>query len=196
MIAKRTIIGVFLNSHDLDCIISILGNSGKSETSELIIGTDPFLILSHSDVTFIYKERFCIRSEFLNLEFVRVLGCIYLSREDMCLLILHHATCISRDTLSASAVPFHKHLVEIAVLHGIGREFTLPVAILQTCECVSGIIFAPVVECAHQMYGRGVRRIFAEHPSILLLMQTEIVVSIGEAFQRTASVGRKLLFLS
>ena len=57
MIAKRTIIGVFLNSHDLNAVIAISYDTWQHIFLKLTIGAHTFGVLRHTDMAFIYQQR-------------------------------------------------------------------------------------------------------------------------------------------
>ncbi len=180
MIPERAIVRMLLNSHYLYGIISIGSYTRQSLLSKLIIRTHALTILSHSNMTFIYKEWLDIRDKFLNLEFIRILRVINLSREYLSVRILHHTCGISRNTFALTAVPSHKHLIQIAVVQGIFRERHFPHAILQSGKGI--LLFClPVGECAHEPYSGSIRSIFAENPSAFRqMMKTEIFISVGK----------------
>ena len=66
------------------------------------------------------------------------------------------------------------------MLHCLFREFQLPVA--GALDTLSTILraFLPAVEIADEIDICSIWRPLAEHPSLLRLMQSEVVVSVGE----------------
>ena len=138
------------------------------------------------------EQRSGVRPEGLLLPLVR-LRAPYLRRENLGLLILNHTVSPCRDTLAFSTFPVHLHLEEITVLHCLFREFQLPVA--GTLDTLGTILraFLPTVEITDEIDICSIWRPLAEHPSLLRLVQSEVVVSVGEIAERNLAITGKLV---
>ena len=192
VIAEGSIIRMLLDSHDLNAVVTILNDTWQHLLLKLSVGTNLLCILSHSDMALIDEQRSGARLEGLLLPLVR-LRAPYLRRENLGLLILNHTVSPCRDTLAFSTFPVHLHLEEITVLHCLFREFQLPVA--GTLDTLSTILraFLPAVEIADEIDICSIWRPLAEHPSLLRLVQSEVVVSVGEIAERNLAVTGKLV---
>ena len=115
MVTERTIIGVFLDSHHLDAVITILDNTWQNIVLKLCIGTHLLGILSHTYMALIDEQRILLRLEVLLFPLIGFLRVPNLSREYLCLIILYYALTPSRDTLSFPTVPLYLHLVQLTV---------------------------------------------------------------------------------
>ena len=111
---------MLLDSHHLNTVVSVFNNSRQHILCELLICTNFLSILSHTHVAFIYEQRTLIGLESLLLELVRFLGSPHLSRENLCGVILNHAATPCRYSLPFSTIPFHLHLIKVAMLHSLG----------------------------------------------------------------------------
>ena len=115
MIAKRTIIGVFLNGHDLNAVVAVGDDSGKHVFSEFVVGAHLFGILSHADVTLVDEQRRGVGLEILFTPNERLFWMPHLRREDAGLFVLHHTAAPSRNAFAHAAIPIDMHLVELTV---------------------------------------------------------------------------------
>ena len=187
MVAKRTIIRMFLNGHDLYAIVSVLDDTWKHVVPELHVCAHLLGILSHTDVAFINQERRSICLEFLLFPFV---WCWVpnLSGEYLGGVVLHYASCPSRDTLTVATFPIYVHLEEVTVLDGFLREFQFPVARTFNAFSLISVRFCPIVEIAHQVNGCCVGCPLTENPSARSLVQAKILMSIGKVAQCLLSV--------
>ena len=55
MVSEATIIGMFLDSHNLYAVVAFLGDTWKNLFLKFLIATDLFLLLRHTDMAFIYQ---------------------------------------------------------------------------------------------------------------------------------------------
>ena len=143
MIAEGAVVRMFLNSHYLDGVITVGRDARKCLLPEFIVCAESFLILCHTDMALIYKERLHIRGEFLYLEFVRLLRIINFGRENLCHVVLHYSCGVSRDSFPLAAIPADKHLVEVSVVEGILGKTQLPIAVAYRLELIF-IICLPI----------------------------------------------------
>ena len=187
VIAEGSIIRMLLDSHDLNAVVTILNDTWQHLLLELGVGSNLLSILSHSDMALIDEQRSGVWLEGLLLPLVR-LRAPNLRREYLGLLILNHTVSPCRDTLAFSTFPVHLHLEEITVLHCLFREFQLPVA--GTLDTLGTILraFLPAVEITDEIDICSIWRPLAEHPSLLRLVQSEVVVSVGEIAERNLAV--------
>ena len=128
VIAKRAIIGMFLYSHHLNAVVSILDDTRQHIVLKLRIGSNLFCILPHAYVTLINEQRALLGLEVLFLEFVFLLWIPNLCREYLCVIVLNHAAAPCRNAFAFATIPTNLHLVEVAVLHGLFRQLQFPVA--------------------------------------------------------------------
>ena len=70
VVAERTVVGVFLNGHDLDGIVSVLHYARKNVFAEFFVSTHALFVLSHTDMAFIDEQRVGFRLEVLDFELV------------------------------------------------------------------------------------------------------------------------------
>ena len=169
---------MLLNSHYLYAVISLLDDAWKDFLAEFCICTNLLGILCHTDVALIDEKRCSIRLEGLFLPLILLFRCPHLSREYLCLIILYHTTHPCRNTLSLTARPLYKHLVEVTMLKGCLREFYLP--ILSVLTLLEGILggFLPLVEITDKVDFCSIRSPLTENPlAFLIAMQTVIEVA-------------------
>ena len=55
MVSEATIIGMFLDSHNLYAVVAFFGDTWKNLFLKFLIATDLFLLLRHTDMAFIYQ---------------------------------------------------------------------------------------------------------------------------------------------
>ena len=194
VVTEGSVVRMLLDSHDLNAVVTILYDTWQHIFLEFRVGAHLLGILSHAYVALVDEQRSGVRPEGLLLPLVR-LRVPYLRRENLGLLILNHTVSPCRDTLAFSTFPVHLHFEEITVLHCLFREFQLPVA--GTLDTLSTILraFLPAVEISDEIDICSIWRPLAEHPSLLRLMQSEVVVSVGEIAERNLAVTGKLVEL-
>ena len=166
---------MFLNGHDLDTIISILDDTRQHILLELCIGPNFLRILCHAYMALIDQQRIHMRPKRLLSPLVR-LGIPYLRREYLCILILHHALAPCRYPFSFSSVPIDMHFIEIAMFHGLFRQFQLPIACTLNTLCLVFGQFFPIIEISYKIDICCIGSPFTEHPSPSHLMQAEIII--------------------
>ena len=120
MVAERAIIGMLLDGHDLDAVVSVFDDTWEHIVLELCVGAYLLSVLSHTDVALVDEQRIDIGLEFFLLPYVRLLRVPHLCGEDFGVLVLHHASGPCGDTLPLASVPVHMHLIEVAVLDSLG----------------------------------------------------------------------------
>ncbi len=180
MIAERTIIRVFLNGHHLYAIVTIGDDARQYVLRKFLICAHFLSVLSHSDVAFVYEQRRFVGLELLFPEHIRLLRVPNLCGKNLCVVVLHHTLAPCRYALAFAAVPFHLHLVKVAVLHGLFRQPQFPVAsAFNALELILGRLL-PTVEVANEEYLRGVWRPFAENPATSSLVQTIVQMASGK----------------
>lgn len=166
MVTETSVIGMFLDSHDLNAVISVLSDTGKDIFAEFIIGAHFFCILRHADVAFVNHQRSDIGYKYFFLEFIGFGRFPYLSTENLSLLVLYDTVCPCRDTFSLSSFPVNFQFVELQVFYGFGGKGNFPVsAVAQTFQLECRFFF-PVVEVTDQVNSCSVGRPFAENPSL------------------------------
>ena len=87
VIAERSIIGMFLYSHDLNGVITILRYTRQYILTEFIIRPHLLLVGAHTDMALVDQKGRLLRFEPFILEFIRFLRVPYLSAEYLRLLI-------------------------------------------------------------------------------------------------------------
>ena len=163
VIAERSIIGMFLYSHDLNGVITILRYTRQYILTEFIIRPHLLLVGAHTDMALVDQKGRLLRFEPFILEFIRFLRVPYLSAEYLRLLILHHPASPCGNTFSATAVPLDQQLKQVLMIHLRIGQSDLPYAIRLTFKLVF-IIFLPSVECSNQINSGSIRCPFTEHP--------------------------------
>ena len=196
MVTKTSVIGMFLDGHNLDAVISAFGNTGQHVVTELYVCANLLGILSHSHMTFIDEEGVSIGLERGCFPLIFLLGCPYLGAENMSLFVLNHTTCPCGDALALTAFPVHAQLIQVAMLEGCGWKFQFP--IVCSTKTLEGIlrIFLPSIAITHKINFSGIGRPFSYYPSLLCLVQTEIEITAGKITQRTLSLVCKLAYLA
>ena len=194
VITEGAIIRMLLNRHDLDAVVAILDDARQNVLLELRVSSHLLSILSHTDVALIDQERSGLWLEVFFLPDVR-LRIPNLGREYFGLLILHHSSCPSRDSLAFATFPMNFHLKEVAVPHCLLGEFQLPVscAFYTLSTVLRGLL--PIVEVTYQINVRGIRCPLTEDPSTSGLVQTKVLVTIGKVTQRLLSILGQLVHL-
>ena len=191
VVAEGAVVRMLLDSHDLDAVVTVLNDTWQHVFLEFRVGAHLLGILSHSDVALVDEQRSGARLEGLLLPLVRFRA-PHLCRENLGLLVLNHTVGPCRDSLAFSAFPVHLHLEEVAVLHRLLRHLELPVAC--ALDALGAIFrrFLPVVEVTNQIDVGSIRCPLAEHPTLLGLVQSEVVVSVGKVAERNLTVAGKL----
>ena len=184
MVTEGTIVGVLLNGHDLDGIVASLGHAGQHVVLELCVAAHFLSILSHTDVALVDEQRTFLGLKAVFLPHIGLGRIPHLGRENLRLIVLHHAAAPCRNALAFTAVPLHLHLVELAVLQVLFLQTQLPVAGAFNALAAVVLVLGPVVEVADEIDVGSVRCPLAEHPSAVQLMQAEIEMAggkVGEA---------------
>ena len=192
MIAKRAVVRMLLDSHYLDAVVAIGNDSWQHILLKLSICAHLLSVLRHTDVAFVDEEWGSGWLESLLLPCVWF--CVpYLCREYLCLLVLHHSLCPSRNTLAVSAVPINVHFIKVAMLHSLSRQFELPVfgALYALCSILVALL--PIVEIAYEIDVGSVRSPLAKHPSSTSsFVKSEIFVAISKIRESLLAVVGKL----
>lgn len=128
VVAETAIVGVFLNGHDLEAIVSVLDDARQDVLAEFVVGPDLFGVLGHADVAFVDKQRGAFGAERLLLEHVGVGGIPHLGTENFSLVVLNHTLAPGRYAFAATAVPVDLHFVEVQVFERLEWELDFPVA--------------------------------------------------------------------
>ena len=176
MVSEATIIGMFLDSHNLYAVVAFLGDTWKNLFLKFLIATDLFLLLRHTDMAFIYQQRICRRLENPLLHFIGFLRNPNLGTEYFSLFVLYDTCSPCRNALTATAVPMYHQLVQVTVFHSISRKLDFPIAVCLAFQAVF-LFFLPTVKSSDYKDLGCVRRPFAENPAVVSTMQTEIEVS-------------------
>ena len=194
VIAKRAVVGMLLNGHDLDAVISCFDYAGQHPLTELVEGAHALLVLRHADVTLVDEQRVAAWTERLLPPLISgYMRIPHLSAEDSRSRILHHALGKGRDALAATTVPLHQHLIVLAVAESLIGQRHLPVAMgIETRQTIF-VTTLPVVEIAHQPDGRGVGSPLAEHPAVVGAMEAIPEMAVGKLSQRALSLLRQCL---
>ena len=130
MIPETSIIGMFLDCHNLNTVVSFLSDAWKCFFAEFVISSDLFLLLCHSDMTLVYQQRIGGRLKCFLLEFIGFFRCPYLCTEYLGLFILNDACSPGRDTLTLTTIPIYIQLIQVSMMNGICRQVDLPNPIL------------------------------------------------------------------
>ena len=194
VVAERAVIRMLLYGHYLYGVVAVVGHARQYVLAEFLVGAHALFLLRHAYVAFVDKQRVGLRLEVFYLEFVFAWREPYLCRENQRLFVLHRACGVGRDAFPAASVPMHHQLVEVAVLHRFFRQGDFPRAVADWFQFIF-VGFLPAVERAYQIDCCGVRRPFAEHPSGLCLVQSEILVGVGEV-NEVAAFANELGFLA
>ena len=196
VVAERAVVRMLLDSHNLDAVIAVGDDTRKYVVLELRICAHLLCIFAHSYVALIDEQRTLVRLESLFLPNVRLLGCPYLSRENLCVLVLNDTTNPRRDALALATVPLYVHLEEVAVLHCLLRQLQFPVACSFDTLSTIFLCLLPVVEVADKIDVCSIRCPLTENPSSARsLVKSVIVVTTGKVRQRDLTVLCQLVYL-
>ena len=168
MITEASVIGMFLNRHDLDAVVAGFDDAGQD-----------FGVLRHTDMTFINEQRACVDFETVVVPNVRMFGRPNLCGENFCFVVLNDALRPSGNTFAFAVIPANIHFVKVAVFEFIGGKFEFPVAVFEFFATIS-LVFLPTVEVADQINIGCVGSPFAENPAVVGFVKTEIEVTVGE----------------
>ena len=183
VIAEGAIVRMFLNSHHLNAVVSILDYTRQHVVLKLGIGAHLLSILSHTHVALVDEQRVLLGFEIFLLELVGLLRIPHLSGEYLRIVVLYHATAPSGNTLTFSPIPLDLHLIELAVLKSLFRKLQFPVACAFDALATVFVGFLPVVEVAYQIDVGGIGSPLTEHPALSELVQAEIQMTGGEVRQ-------------
>ena len=192
MIAKRAIVRMLLNGHYLNAVISIFNNTRKNILFKLLVGAHLLGILSHSNVTLVDEQRIGVWAESFLLPHILLLRSPHLSRENSSVLILHHPVGPCRNALTFSPIPFHVHLVMVAMPYCLCRHLQFPVACAFNSLATKSFCFLPVVEVANKINISGIRRPLSEHPSSAVFVQTIVIITTGKIGKLFLAISSKL----
>ena len=184
---------MLLYSHDLYAVVAIGYHAWQHVLTKLIVCAHTFTILRHAYMTLINEQRRLTWAELLFLPYIWLAGVPYLCREYLCLLILHYTGSPCRNTLARPSFPVDVHLIQVAMFHGFFAEFQLPVACPWNTLGLISFLFLPAIEVAYEEYACGIWGPLSEHPPTGFLVQTIIIVAIGEVGQCTLAITRKLI---
>ena len=180
MIAETSIIGMFLYSHYLYTVVSVVDDTWQNKFFKFGVRTHLFGILPHANMAFVDQQGRSVGLKLLFRPLVGVFGLPHLCREDARLFVLNHAAHPCGYAFSASTVPIHMHFIEVAMSYGLLRKAQFPVARSLNARGTVAFSFLPTVEIAHKIYLGGIGRPFSEHPAFRQFMQTIILVTIGK----------------
>ncbi len=138
---------MFLDCHELDCVVAVFGYPGKDIGAEFLVGAYAFLVFGHAYVGLIDEQRPGVGDEFLDSELIGLFRSVDFGGENLGVGVLYHAAGVGGYPFPFAAVPEYAHLVEVAVMDGFGGKQSLPGAVFKAVEVVAGIIL-PSGECA------------------------------------------------
>ena len=187
MITETAVVGMFLNRHDLDAVVSGFDDAGQDVILEFSIRSDFFGVLRHADVTFVNEQRACVDFKTVVVPNVRMFGCPNLRRENFRLFVLNDTLRPSGNSFAFAVIPTNIHFVKVAVFELIGGKLEFPVAVFEFLATIS-LVFLPTVEVADQIDVRCVRSPFAENPTVGGFMKPEVEVTVGEIGQSLFAV--------
>ncbi len=164
LIAEGAVIGMLLQSHDLDGVVAEFLNARKDIPAEFLEGAHFLLFSCHADVALV-DEGMGALAGMAVLPFVRLFRSPYLGAEHLCDRVLNHAGGVGGDALPAAAGPLYEEFIELSVPQEHLREVYLPVAGAGWLQGI-GLRAFPVVEITNEVYLVGVGGIFTEHPAV------------------------------
>ena len=194
MVAERAIVRMLLDSHYLYAVIAEFSDTRKNVLTELLVSRNFLGISSHTNVAFVDKERlFFLLAVFDIFMFPLKFRCgPNLCGENLGVIILYDTTSIARDSFAIASIPLNEQFVELSMLHGIFGEICFPDAVSNGLEAIVFVLL-PVVHVSFDIDGCGVWSPFAEHPSFIGVVQSEIEVT-GCPVSERFTAGNFLLF--
>ncbi len=178
---------MLLYGHYLYGVVAVGGDARKHLLAELVVGAHSLFVFGHAYVALVDEQRRDVGPEIRNLEFIWMPGGVDLRGENFGFRILHHVCGVCRDAFPDAPFPLHAHLVEVAVMDGVGGDVHLPGAVFEAREAELLQVF-PVGEITYEPDVGGVGGIFAEHPSVGVAVQPVVLVGVGEVHERAAGV--------
>ena len=127
MIAKGTIVWVFLNSHNLYAVVTVLNDTRQYIILEFAICTHLLSILCHTDMALVDEQRICVGLELLYFPLVRFRS-PHLCAENLRGIVLNDALCPSGNAFSLTTVPMYAEFIKVAMLESILWKNNFPVA--------------------------------------------------------------------
>ena len=126
MIAERPIVGMLLDSHDLDGVVSVLFYTGKDIFPEFVVGTYLFLAGGHAYMGFVDEQRRGVGHKAGLAEPVWLLRFPHLCTENISGLVLYNPLAPGWNTFPGTTFPVYLELVEIEVMNAFQRDGYLP----------------------------------------------------------------------
>ena len=177
MVAKRTVVGVLLNSHNLNGVVAQFHDAWQHLGAKFLVRAYCLLVLRHTDVALVDEQRIDRRHEVVYLKLVGLFRAPNLRRENLSGVVLHHACGVGWDAFAPTAIPVHMQLKEVAVRHGAFRQVDFPVSVGESLHAV-GFTLCPFVEWPHDVDVGGIWRPFTECPSIISAVQAIVIVGV------------------
>ena len=176
MITETPIVWMFLNSHNLNAIVSFLCDTRKYLFTKFIIASNFLFLLCHADMAFVNQQRISGRLKCLLPKFIGVLRSPHLRTEYLCLFILNHPCSPSWNTFTLTTIPIYIQFVQVSMMNSIFRKIDFPNSILQFLQLVSSFFF-PIIECTYHINMCSIRCPFTKSPSFGSTMQSEVKIS-------------------
>ena len=184
MVTEAAVVGVLLDSHDLDAVVAVLGHARQYVLTELVVGAHLLFLLAHANVALIDQQRVGGGTEGTFFPLIRSLGIPNLCAEDFGLLVLHHTVGPGGNTFAFATFPMDFQLEEVTMLHGRGWQLDFPYTATLFLLHAELLLLFPAVEVADEVDFRSVRSPFTEHPSPLFrAVQTEVEVAGSDVAQ-------------
>ena len=185
MITETAIIRMFLYSHYLYAIVTLLSHTRQYIVAEFHIRAHLLLILSHTDMAFVDEQGIGIGFELICLPYIGLLGRPSLSTEYLCLGILHYTIDPCRYAFSLSTFPMNTQFEERAMLEGLVLNLYFPISRLRyTLHGKLGTLL-PTIEVTYDEDFCCIGSPFTQYPPILFTVQAEIEIAIGKFCQLT-----------
>ena len=186
---------MFLNSHQLQCIVSGLFDPGKYVVTKFSIASNLGVFLGHSNVHFIYKKRCRRFGKLFTFPKIRFFRPPHLGIEYQCFRILHDAIGIGGNTIPLPACPMNFKTIKIPVRQGGTWQTDLPNPIgINLFQCKIRFCL-PIRHGADQKNLSSIGRPFPKNPLPFLIMHAKIPMAGGKIWQCQLP-GRYLGFLA
>ena len=153
---------MLLESHDLESVITQVGNLRKHVCAEFLESSHLLLFSCHTDMALI-DERMRSLARLCILPLVFFERIPYLGAECLCDRVLDGSCHVCRKSFGTAALPLYVKLVENTMLEEHRRKHDLPVSSAERSQgvCLSPL---PVVELSYQIDLCRIRSPLTEHP--------------------------------
>ena len=170
------------DSHQLDSVVTGCLDMFQSDVSEFLVSAHTALFLGHTDVGFVDVQFFfTFKTGIGPVESDAVVNDLSLKR--VVGLVLNSPAAVQRQMLGTGHIGIHNGLDLTAVPQGIVTfQINFPVAVTNSCQRMGCLV--PIIKFTFQIQRISVGGPLTVIPASLDMMETVVVMCIGEVIQR------------